>query len=121
VNHLSENNLPNSFQSANVKSHLTETTLLSVHDYIVGAMSLQQLTCLCLLDQSAAFHIIDHSIILFFLSVSHHGLASVVLSCLGLNHILRIDLSMSILMALNDLCFSFSKVYLRDQSYGHFF
>jgi hypothetical protein len=54
MNHLSENNLLNSFQSAYVKSHSTETTLLSVHDYIIRAMSLQQVTCLCLLDLSAA-------------------------------------------------------------------
>jgi hypothetical protein len=55
MNHLSENNLLNSFQSAYVKSHSTETTLLSVRDYIIKAMSLQQVTCLCLLDLSAAF------------------------------------------------------------------
>jgi hypothetical protein len=64
MNHLSENNLLNSFQSAYVKSHSTETTLLSVHDYIIRAMSLQQVTCLCLLDLSAAFDTIDHSILL---------------------------------------------------------
>jgi hypothetical protein len=62
MNHLSENNLLNSFQSAYIKSHSTETTLLSVHDYITRAMSLQQVTRLCLLDLSAAFDIIDHSI-----------------------------------------------------------
>jgi hypothetical protein len=38
MNHLSENNLLNSFQSAYVKSHSTETTLLSVHDYIIRAI-----------------------------------------------------------------------------------
>jgi hypothetical protein len=66
MNHLSENrpNLLNSFQSAYVKSHSTETTLLSVHDYIIRAMSLQQVTCLCLLDLPAAFDTIDHSILL---------------------------------------------------------
>jgi hypothetical protein len=64
MNHLSENNLLNSFQSAYVKSHSTETTLLSVHDYIIRAVSLQQVTCLCLLDLSAAFDTIDHSILL---------------------------------------------------------
>jgi hypothetical protein len=62
MNHLSEINLVNSFQSAYVKSHSTETTLLSVHDYIIRAMSLQQVTCL--LDLSAAFDTIDHSILL---------------------------------------------------------
>jgi hypothetical protein len=33
MNHLSENNLLNSYQSAYVKSHSTESTALSVHDY----------------------------------------------------------------------------------------
>jgi hypothetical protein len=61
---MSENNLLNSFQSAYVKSHSTETTLLSVHDYIIRAMSLQQVTCLCPLDLSAAFDTIGHSILL---------------------------------------------------------
>jgi hypothetical protein len=64
MNHLSENNLLNSFQSAYVKSHSTETTLLSVHDYIIRAMGLQQVTCFCLLHLSAAFDTIDHSILL---------------------------------------------------------
>jgi hypothetical protein len=64
MNHLSVNDLLNSFQSAYVKSHSTETTLLSVHDYIIRAVSLLQVTCICLLDLSAAFDTIDHSILL---------------------------------------------------------
>ena len=32
----------NSFQSAYIKSHFTETALLSIHDHIIKAMSLQQ-------------------------------------------------------------------------------
>ena len=54
---LSENNLLNSFQSAYIKSHSSETVLLSVHDHIMNAMSLQKVTCLTLLDLSAAFDI----------------------------------------------------------------
>jgi hypothetical protein len=62
MNHLSENNLLNYYRSAYVKSHSTETTLLRVHDYIIRAISLQQVTCL--LDLSAAVDTIDHSILL---------------------------------------------------------
>ena len=42
--HLSNNNLLNPFQSAYVKGHSTETTFLSVHDHIIKAISIQQVT-----------------------------------------------------------------------------
>ena len=51
-------------QSAYTKFNSTETTLLAVHDHIIIAMSQQQVTGLCLLDLSAAFDTIDHSIFL---------------------------------------------------------
>jgi len=44
VDHLSTNNLLNSFQSAYIKHHSDETTLMSVHDHIIKAMSHQQVT-----------------------------------------------------------------------------
>ena len=81
VDHLSTNNLLNSFQSAYIKHHSTETTLLSVHDHIINAMSHQQVTCLTLLDLSAAFDTIDHSILLERLS-SWFGITSTALSWL---------------------------------------
>jgi hypothetical protein len=62
--HLSSNNLLNSFQSAYTKHHSTESTLLAVHDHLIKAMSQQKITALCLLDLSAAFDTIDHSILL---------------------------------------------------------
>jgi hypothetical protein len=68
LDHLSDNNLLNPFQSAYLKSHSTETALLSLHDHIIRAMSQQQITCLCLLDLSAAFDTTDHSILLQRLS-----------------------------------------------------
>jgi len=53
--YLSINLSLNSFQSAYIKHHSTETTLLY--------MSHKQVTCLTLLDLSAAFDTIDHSIL----------------------------------------------------------
>ena len=47
ADHLNENNLVNSFQSANTKFNSTETTWLVVHDHIIRAMSQQQVTGLC--------------------------------------------------------------------------
>ena len=64
TDYLSNNNLLNPFQSAYIKCHSTQTTLLSVHDHLIKAMSLQQVTCLTLLDLSAAFDTLDHSILL---------------------------------------------------------
>ena len=57
----------------------TETTLLFVHDHLIKAMSLQQVTCLTLLDLSAAFDTIDHSILLERL-FSWFGITSTALS-----------------------------------------
>ena len=62
--HLSSNSLYNPNQSAYTKYHSTETTLLSLHDHLIIAISHQQVSCLCLLDLSAAFDTIDHSILL---------------------------------------------------------
>ena len=64
THHLSPNCLLNSFQSAYNKHHSTESTLLAVHDHLIKAMGQQQVTALCLLDLSAAFDTIDHSILL---------------------------------------------------------
>ena len=62
--YLTKNSLLNPFQSAYTKFQSTETTLLSLHYFIIRAMSKQQVTGLCLLDLSAAFDTIDHSILL---------------------------------------------------------
>ena len=77
--YLSNNNLLNPFQSAYIKHHSTETALLSVHDHIIKAMSHQQVTCLTLLDLSAAFDTIDHTILLERLS-AWFGITSTALS-----------------------------------------
>jgi len=62
--HLSQNSLYNSHQSAYTKFHSTETALLSVHNSLIQAIAKQQVSCLCLLDLSAAFDTIDHNILL---------------------------------------------------------
>ena len=68
------NPLYNTNQSAYTKYHSTETTLLSLHDHLITAISHQQVSCLCLLDLFAAFDTIDHSILLHRLS-SWFGIA----------------------------------------------
>jgi Reverse transcriptase (RNA-dependent DNA polymerase) len=68
IDHLFSFKLLNSFQSPDLESHSTKTALLSVHDYIIRAMILQQTICLCLPDLSAAFDTIDHSILIHRLS-----------------------------------------------------
>ena len=70
TDYSSNNNLLSSFQSAYIKCHSTETILLSVHDHLIKATSLQQVTCLALLDSSAAFDTTDHSILLERFSAS---------------------------------------------------
>jgi hypothetical protein len=79
TNHLSSNALLNSFQSAYTKFHSTESTLLAVNDHIINAIGEQKVTALCLLDLSAAFDTIDHSILIERLT-SWFGLNGVVLS-----------------------------------------
>ena len=77
--HLSKNSLFNTFQSAYIPFHSTESVLLSLYDSIIRAISKQQVTCLCLLDLSAAFDTIDHSILIHRLS-SWFGIENTALS-----------------------------------------
>ena len=77
MHHLTSNSLLNSHQSAYCKHHSTETALLYIHDYLVSAMGSQKISCLCLLDLSAAFDT----------TVSHPGLVSMALFSAGSNHI----------------------------------
>jgi len=68
TSHLSTHNLLNSYQSTYTKHHSTESTFLAVHDHMIKSMSEHKVTALCLLDLSAAFDTIDHSILLHRLS-----------------------------------------------------
>jgi len=77
--HLAQNSLYNAYQSAYTKFHSTETALLSVYDTLVRSTAKQQVTCLCLLDLSAAFDTIDHAILLHRLS-AWFGIADTALS-----------------------------------------
>ena len=66
------------FQSAYRKFHSTETALLKIQDDILLAFENQKLSALVLLDLSAAFDTIDHSILLHRLK-SWFGLSGTVL------------------------------------------
>ena len=62
--HFSSNSLSSSFQSAYRIFHSTETTLLKIHNDLILAMDRGEVTSLILLDLSAAFDTVDHSILL---------------------------------------------------------
>ena len=59
--------LPTISQIAQIYA-LNLTVLLSLHDHLIHAVCQQHVTCLCLLDLSAAFDTIDHTILLERLS-----------------------------------------------------
>ena len=77
--YLISNNLLNPNQSAYTKHHSTETLLASLYNKLVMAIGRQQVSCLCLLDISAAFDTIDHAILLNRLS-SVFGISGTALS-----------------------------------------
>ena len=79
--YLDANSLYNSSQSAYTKLRSTETVLLHLHDCLTRAIANQQITGLCLLDLSAAFDTIDHTILLDRLS-SWFGIRDTALSWL---------------------------------------
>jgi len=46
----------------------TETALLYIYGHLISAMGSEKVSCLCLLDLSAAFDTIDHNILITRLS-----------------------------------------------------
>src|SRR6218665_2636746 len=69
--YLTSNNLLNPYQSAYTKHHSTETLLTSLHNKLAMTIGHQQISCLCLLDISAAFDTIDHTILTHRLGAVH--------------------------------------------------
>ena len=61
ISHIEQHNLMEEKKSAYRRFHSTETTLLKVKMDIIKAMDNQEITCLLLLDLSAAYDTIDHT------------------------------------------------------------
>ena len=64
IDHIERNHLMESLQLAYCQKHSTETALLKVKTDLHIAMDNKQVTCLGLLDLSAAFDTFNHSILL---------------------------------------------------------
>ena len=62
--HINSSNASNHYQSAYRKFHSTETARLKIHNNILSSMDDGRVTALTLLDLSAAFDTIDHTILL---------------------------------------------------------
>ena len=76
--HLDEAGLMTAFQSAYRKHHSTESALLNIHNDILLNMAKGSVTALTLLDLSAAFDTIDHTILLDRLNI-YYGISELTL------------------------------------------
>ena len=76
--HLDEAGLMTAFQSAYRKHQSTESALLNIHNDILLNMAKGSVTALTLLDLSAAFDTIDHTILLDRLNV-YYGISELAL------------------------------------------
>ena len=64
TDHVMKHHLDETFQSAYKNSHSTETALVRVQNDILCAIDNNESTILLLLDSSAAFDTVDHSLLL---------------------------------------------------------
>ena len=80
LKHLQTNKLLYHLQSAYRSDHSTETALMKICNDILSALDNKNVAILSLLDLSAAFDTIDHSILLSRLQTSF-GISGSVLSC----------------------------------------
>ena len=78
-NHLEINNLMDPYQSAYRTGHSTESALLKIVNDLLMNCDNGEISILTLLDQSAAFDLIDHSILLHRLEKSF-GISGIALS-----------------------------------------
>ena len=62
--HINRSNTSNQYQSAYRKFHSTETAILKILNDILASMGAGKVTALTLLNLSAAFGTIDHTILL---------------------------------------------------------
>ena len=62
--HINRSNTSNQYQSVYRKFHSTETAILKTHSDILASKDAGKVTALALLDLSAAFDTIDHTILL---------------------------------------------------------
>ena len=76
--HLDEASLMTAFQSAYRKHHSTESALLNIHNDILLNMAKGSVTALTLLDLSAVFNTIDHTILLDRLN-GYYGISELAL------------------------------------------
>ena len=76
--HLDEAGLMTAFQLAHRKHHSTESALLNIHNDILLNMAKGSVTALTLLDLSAMFNTIDHTILLDRLNV-YYGISELAL------------------------------------------
>ena len=66
--HINSSHTSNDYQSAYKKFHSTKDALLKIHNDILSSMDDGMVTALTLLDLSAAFNTMDHTILLGRLS-----------------------------------------------------
>ena len=78
MEHIHTNDLMEPLQSAYRPCHSIETALLKVKADILREMDNQEITCLVLLDLTAAFNTVDHSIPLYHLE-KHFGIRGMAL------------------------------------------